>query len=424
MSNFFQDDGQPANGRKICLATTAYESPDAAYTNSIQKTREALHKIGLRTAYFLLSGNCHVDDARNSIVQEFLLSDCTELVFLDSDVVWEPEELIKLCGYDVDVVGGVYPFRSESVQSKDNMPVIMYPGQVDHDENGLIEVAGLPTGFLRIKRHVLESLAADANQHWKRNDRRSTVPILFERSFLSGLENARIGGRLGGDLTFCKKWIEKGGKVYAAPEIHLGHVVKSIVYDSLGAALRRQGGETLKYLADHVRSGKYDPHVFSEARRLSGNAYGALEDVLTLCAVMGAKSEGPIIETGSGLTSVILGASTKENVFCLEHDPAWANSTKQMLTKAGVTNVHIVHCEIRDGWYSVPKSLPSQFSLGLNDGPPRTLGSRMGFFDRFGETNAIICDDADDIGYGDALQSWCTERGRRIDFVERSAIIR
>lgn len=424
MSNFYQDDGLPAKGRKICLATTAYESPDSAYTASIQKTREALHKAGLPTAYYLLSGNCHVDDARNSIVQEFLLSDCTELVFLDADVIWEPSELIKLCGYDADIVGGVYPFRRDDEPSKANMPVVMYPGQVEPDSMGLIEVAGLPTGFMRIKRHVLETLAADANKHWKRNDRRSMVPILFERSFLPSEENPRIGGRLGGDLTFCKKWIEKGGKVFAAPDIRLGHVVRSIVYDSLGAALRRQGGETLRYVADHVRHGGFDSKVFAEARRLTSNPWGAMEDVLTLCAILGGKAEGPIIETGSGLTSVILGASTTEDVFCLEHDPSWADETRRMLEKAGVGNVHVIPCEIRNGWYVLPQNMPSQFALGLNDGPPRRLGSRMGFFEHFGDTHSIICDDADDIGYGEALEEWCLAKGRRIDFVERAAVIR
>lgn len=425
MSSFFQDDGEPANGRrKVCLATTAYESPAAAYTHSIQRSREALHKAGFLTAYYLLSGNCHVDDARNSIVQEFLLSDCTDLVFLDADVVWEAEALVTLCRFDVDVVGGVYPFRRDDEKSKQNMPVIMYPGEVTPDETGLIEVAGLPTGFLRIRRHVLEMLADDACKHWKRNDRRSMVPIIFERAFLPDSSNPKFGGRLGGDLNFCRKWIEKGGKVYAAPEIYLGHVVKSVVYDSLGAALRRQGGETLKYLADHVRDGGFKANVFSEARRAIGNHWGALEDVLMLCAVMGQKSQGPIIEAGSGLTSIVLAAASKKPVFCLEHDAKWAAELKDMAANAGVTNINVSLCQIRGGWYDVPKTIPSEFALGLNDGPPRALGNRMGFFDRFGNADAIICDDADDLGYSEALTKWCSERGRRIDFVERAAVIR
>lgn len=418
MAQFFQDDGEAAKGRrKICLATTAYENPSAAYTFSIQRSREALHKTGLLTAYYLLSGNCHVDDARNSIVQEFLLSDCTDLVFLDADVCWEPEALLKLCDFDVDVVGGVYPYRRDDEQSKANMPVVMFPGQVDADERGLIEVAGLPTGFMRIRRHVLESLYRDADKYWNRTDRRKEVGIIFERTFKDGV-------RLGGDLSFCKKWIERGGLVYAAADLHLGHVAKSIVYDSLGAALRRQGGETLRHLAKCVREGTFKPELFSEARRAYSNPFMAMEDVLTICAVMGRKSEGPVIEAGSGLTSVVLGAATNEPVYCLEHDESWAVQTEKMLKDAGVENVTVLRSRIVDGWYDVPAGLPSEFALGLNDGPPRTQGSRMGFFPRFGNTPSIICDDADDKGYGDALSAWCAERGRRIDFVERAAVIR
>lgn len=423
MSQFFQDDGPPKSDRKVCLATTAYESPDAAYTQSLQKTREAMHKAGLPTCYMLLSGNCHVDDARNTIVKEFLLTDCTELVFLDADVVWEPEELIKLCGYDVDIVGGVYPYRRDTAASKESMPVVMFPGQVEPDERGLIEVAGLPTGFLRVKRHVLVSLADDANKHWAKNDRRAMVPILFERTFTPETPGGKVGMRLGGDLSFCKKWIEKGGAVYAAADIHLGHVTKSIIYDSLGAALRRQGGETLRHVANQVRSGKFNPTMFAEARRALDNPWGALEDVLTMCAILGKKADGPIIETGSGLTSVVLGAASKHPVYCLEHDPKWAQEATAMLKRAGVDNVHIIPCAIKDGWYEVPAGLP-QFALGLNDGPPRAIGSRMGFFDRFGDVPVIICDDADDFGYGNALSDWATAKGRRIDFVERSALIR
>lgn len=384
---------------------------------SIQRSRQALAEAGIASAYFLLAGNCHVDDARNTVVQEFLLSDCTDLVFLDSDVSWEPEALVQLCKYDVDIVGGIYPYRRDDEQSKGNMPVLTIPGVVDPDENGLLQVAGLPTGFMKIRRHVLETLAADANKYWNRSDRRSMIPILFERTFEDGV-------RWGGDLSFCRKWHAKGGKLYAATDLHLGHAAKSIVYDSLGAALRRQGGETLRYLAERVRDGDYNPNLFSEARRALSNPFGALEDVLMLCAVMGRQADGPIIETGTGLTSIVLAAASKHKVYCLEHDPKWAAEAQGMIKRAGVSNIEVRLCQIKDGWYDVPTDMPKQFALGLNDGPPRTIGSRMGFFKHFGGTPSIICDDADDRGYGNALEAWCKERGRRIDFVERAAVIR
>lgn len=418
MSQLFYDPGETAKGQKVFLATPVYEKPAACYVYSIASSREALHRSGIQTAYALLTGNCHVDDARNSIVQEFLLSDCTELVFLDADVSWTPEVLVKLCRFDADVVGGVYPFRRDDEKSKENMPVVLYPGQKTADENGLLEVAGLPTGFMRIRRHVLEALAGDANQFWNRSDRRAKVPIIFERTFNEGV-------RLGGDLGFCKKWINKGGKVHAAMDLHLGHEAKSIVYDGLGAALRRQDKSTLKYLVGKVRAGTATPDDFNEARRAMGNKFGALEDVLTLCAVMGRLVDGPIIEAGTGLTSIVLAASTDHTVFCLEHHAGYAAQMREMAQEAGVENIDIRLVPINHGWYDLNgQLLPKRFALGLNDGPPRTVGSRMGFFDYFGETSAIICDDADDRSYGDKLEAWASARSRRIDFIERAAIIR
>src|SRR5689334_6511480 len=127
------------------LATTSYGSPDASYTYAISRSREALTAVGIPSAYFLLVGHCHVDDARNVVVRNFLESDCTDLMFLDADVSWEPSGLVQICQRDVDLVGGIYPYRRES----QNMPVRMLDTRFP-DETGLLEVEGLPTGFMKI----------------------------------------------------------------------------------------------------------------------------------------------------------------------------------------------------------------------------------------------------------------------------------
>lgn len=418
MSNLFWDGGPVASGRKVCLATTSYDNPDASYTFSIARTREAMHQAGIPTAYLLLQGNCHVDDARNTVVQHFLLSDCTDLVFLDADVSWEPENLIELCRYDRDIVGGVYPFRREG--SKGNMPVRMLPGVLEPD-GGLLEVEGLPTGFMRIKRHVLEKLCETANHFTSRTELRSQIPILFERSF-------ETGNRWGGDLNFCRKWRAMGGRVHAAYEMRLGHTAKTVIRDGLGAALRRQRGGTLRHLADSLRAGSTDLGLLTEARYAHGNEYAALEDVLSLCALV--KADGPILEAGSGLTTIVLAAAhPDQTVWCIEHDPAWAARVEQMALEAGTRNIAIVTAKIRHGWYDLGddlKHMPARFSLGLNDGPPRIHGSRMGFFSAFGaNTDTIIVDDADDPGYRGAIEDWCVTNRRTVDFVEeRGALIR
>ncbi|MHA1555093.1 MAG: hypothetical protein ACTSU0_11880 [Alphaproteobacteria bacterium] len=423
MSQVFYDDGGPATGgHKVMLATTAYDRPDASYTFSIQRSRRALAEAGIDSAYLLLEGNCHVDDARNVVCQQFLLSDCDDLVFLDADVSWEPEHIVELCRHDRDLVGGIYPYRRADGSATRGMPVVMIEGVYHADQDGLLEVKGLPTGFMRIRRVVIETLAKTANHFWNRNDTRSEVPILFERTYNDGI-------RRGGDISFCDKWRAAGGRIYAVPEMVLGHAAKSIVRDSLAAGLRRQSDVTLAYLVEKIRNGTETMDILREAWRYYDNVWAATEDVLLLCILMARKADGLILETGSGLTTIVMAAANPEHlVYCIEHDPAWAAKTESLARLAGVTNIAIVTAPLVGNWYQFDENdiLPGRFALALIDGPPRMSGDRTIFFDRLGDRcETIIADDAQDREYSGWMESWADQNGYRFDTVDdRAALIR
>lgn len=407
MSRFFSDFGPKATGQKVCIATTCYDSPDAGYVFSIQSSREALHKAGIQTAYLLLQGNCHVDDARNRIVQEFLHSDCTDLVFIDADVSWSASDLVKLCQFDRSVVGGVYPYRKEGKQ--DEIPARMLDG-AEMDSEGLIEMEGLPTGFLRIRRHVLETLAhqsqsfmSDGRPFW----------LVFERTLIDGT-------RWGGDLNFCNRWRALGGKVFAAAEMVFSHVGVAPVKGSMAAILRKRNRETLRHVCAKVRANTHTLKDINEALAYMGNEWGAQADVLTLAIKYAREADGPIIETGSGLSTVLMAAASKYVVFCLEHDPLYVAKIRQLCVEAGTPNVGLCAMPLKDGWYDLDSfnGLPESFAFGLNDGPPRLLGDRMKFFDRI-DCPLVVCDDAN--SYRDRLASL----DAAVEHVtERAAIVR
>jgi hypothetical protein len=147
--------------------------------------------------------------------------------------------------------------------------------------------------------------------------------------------------------------------------------------------------------------------------------------VLALSVALARKANGPIIETGSGLTTILMAAAAPDQmVYCLEHHGLYAAQLRQMAAEAGVTNIGLCVCPVKDGWYDLSgMDLPDSFALGLNDGPPRTIGSRMGFFEHL-KADTIICDDADDAGYAGSLETWATIHGRGIRFIEpRAALI-
>ena len=392
------DEGLPADGQKVMLATTSYDNPDSSYTFSIQQARKELGN----TAYLLLKGNCHVDDARNEVVKTFLESDCTELLFIDSDVSFEPNQLKQLMARDVSLVGGVYPYRRDS----DEMPVRLL---CDEPVDGLLEVEGLPTGFMKIKRRVFEQMASICPSY-------EGMTLYFERTLIEGT-------RWGGDLNFCNRWRSLGGKVYADCELVLGHTGKVTFKDSLGANLRRRVRATLPHVVHRIRSGSATPDDVQEAIRYVDNRWAA--DALTLYTAiqLAGNADGPIIEAGSGLSTILIAAATDQTVYCLEHSPIHYERLKDFSGQAGVSNIAIVCCAIKDRWYDLEnEDIPARFSMGFNDGPPRQDGDRIKFFDHVA-ADVVVCDDAD--SYRADLEEYAMRAKRKIEFAgSRTAVIR
>ena len=414
MSDLFYEEGPPATGRKVMLATTSYDAPAAAYTFSIARSREALHQAGIPTAYLLLSGNCHVDDARNAVVREFLESDCTDLVFLDSDVTWEPKDIVQLCGRDKDIVGGVYPYRRDGGEG---MPVRMMDSR-KLDSDGLLEVEGLPTGFLKIKRHVLQTIADASPKYW---DKVYQTALVFDRP-----DPDEAGTRWGGDIAFCRKWTALGGKMYADAELRIGHVGRVVLRDSLAAHIRRLSGTAFAHLIPRIRAGVENEGDYNEIFKACGNPYAADAGVLALLVGIARKCRGPIIETGSGLSSVLLGAVSDSQVYALEHVTSYAASTVAMCEEAGVSNVGVCMAPMKDNWYDLDAfDLPAKFALGFCDGPPRMFGTRMRFFDHIApRCSAIIVDDVKtDTNHLRQVQAWADANGRTLQLLGRAALI-
>lgn len=416
MAETFHEEGAPAKGgRKVMLATTSYGSPSCSHVFSIARAREALHQAGLNTAYLLLHGDCHVDDARNNVVREFLESDCTELMFIDADVSFGPEQILEVCGHDLDMVGGVYPFRREG---DNTMPVRLMP---DADKvDGLLEVDGLPTGFLKINRRVLEQLAATAPKYLTKSSQETA--LIFARP-APGPTKLRWGG----DLDFCNRWRLLGGRIFAVPEIRLGHTGEVVIEDSLGACLRRENGETVRHVVTRLRAGIETEADFAELIKFAGNSWAADAGVLAALTRLARNCRGPIIETGSGLSSIVMAALSDGPVYSLEHLTHYAATTHYWGELAGVTNLNIACAPLAaDYWYDLDRfELPAKFALGFCDGPPRSFGTRGYFFERIApRCTAVLVDDyATNPPYQRIVHEYADARGLQVTALGRSALI-
>ena len=166
----------------------------------------------------------------------------------------------------------------------------------------------------------------------------------------------------------------------------------------------------------------------------SNQGYSADLDYLEEVAKRGASTSGPILECGSGLTTVVLGLMAGRRgvkVWTLEHTPQWHAKVEKSLQQFKVPNVTISLADLRSygeySWYDPPFHLmPKDFSLVICDGPPgSTPGGRYGLLpvcvDKFIEGATILLDDADRPSEEDTLRRWQEEYGTQSRMFESAS---
>ena len=375
-------------GQRVFLATPSYGDLSPGYTYALFHSAEVLRAAGIAAELAILAGDCHVDDSRNRLVRDFLESACTDLVFLDSDIRWLPEDLVALCRYDRDVVAASYPLKQED----ERFPVLPLDN-VSPDADGLIEVEGVPTGFLRIRRGVIERLTAEAKHFRSKGDGRSRapIPLIFERSL-------RDGVRVSGDYTFCLKWRAAGGKVFLAPEMTIEHTGSEHWKGSFAAWLRRVAGTSLKHCLDAIAMHDETPDTFAEANRAWGNTgFVSTTEMLAALTMLAREANGGILECGSGLSTLCMAAANPRTfVLALEQDRAWAERVADQARLHGLNNVFVTHVPLNGaGWYDAPE-IAGHYGIVLLDGPSRGAGNRSGILDAKVTADVWVVDDVDD----------------------------
>lgn len=168
--------------RKLFLATPMYGGQCAGmYARSIADLSAfcAKHQIPLQLYY--LFNESLITRARNYCVDEFMRSDATHLMFIDSDIGFNPQDVIALLALQddespYDVIGGPYPKKCISWEK---IKLAVDKGAADENPNDLeryvgdyvfnpksnqkeiplgqpVEVLEIGTGFMMVRRKTFE----------------------------------------------------------------------------------------------------------------------------------------------------------------------------------------------------------------------------------------------------------------------------
>lgn len=168
-----------------------------------------------------LIGDSLIPRARNSLTRLFLESDCSHILFIDSDLIFSNDHIKRILSHDEDIVGGMYPKKKEGqVEWVCNA---LEP-QPDMDERRLTQLKYIGTGFICIARRVFEKMIEVYGEAIVYNlDEHQEIK---EYDFWScGVYKFKDGTRryLSEDWYFCQRALDLGFKVYGDNAIALRH---------------------------------------------------------------------------------------------------------------------------------------------------------------------------------------------------------
>lgn len=193
---------------------------DMAYVLGLDALRAACIARGIVLSSVFLRGESDIQQGRNRCFAQFLASDHSHLLFIDADIGFSADAVLRLLAHNRGVVGATY---AKKVLGPPQYAFAPLPGGAR--TGALVEVAGLPGGFMMIQRAAAERMAG-AYGHLAYEPRDGLPPSAEGwRGQLVNVFDDELTDRTrwSEDLAFCRRWRAIGGQVWLDPHILLEH---------------------------------------------------------------------------------------------------------------------------------------------------------------------------------------------------------
>jgi hypothetical protein len=235
-------------------------------------------QYGIEVRFSFIFNESLITRARNYLVDEFLRSGFTHLLFIDSDIHYDPRDVIAMLALEKDVIGGPYPKKSikwpaimQAMKRNDEMrktnPQVpeLTPAELekcagDYVFNAVagtgqfnvgepLQVMEIGTGFMMVKREVFDRFQKQYPEfHYKPDhvgqanfdgtryihaffdtviDTKRSITIQQDYGTMKAGDVVEVGGSdryLSEDYMFCQLYRNMGGEIWLCPWMKTHHV--------------------------------------------------------------------------------------------------------------------------------------------------------------------------------------------------------
>jgi hypothetical protein len=233
----------PSHRVNLAIATPCFGGQiSVLYAASLFKLQTLIRGYSDLTLKVLFKdGDALITRARASLISQFLDdSDATHLLFIDADIGFEPDQVLRLIECGAEMCAAVYPIKRidwnkvkttiEAARPNPGAAALQYVFEVEDantviERGGFIKVRYAGTGFLMIRRQAVERMCANYPQlRYKRDHSLDAATPSDNRFALFECMIAEDGTYLSEDFAFCKRWTDIGGDIWADLNSKLSHV--------------------------------------------------------------------------------------------------------------------------------------------------------------------------------------------------------
>lgn len=256
---------------KLFVATPMYGGMcHGMYTKSSLDLQAICAQYGIECKFSFIFNESLITRARNYLVDEFLRSGMTHMLFIDADIHYDPRDVIALLAMKKDVIGGPYPKKSikwsavaDAIKRNPNIEVSELeklagdfvfnpvPGTDKFSIGEPISVLEIGTGFMLIERSVFTRMSekfpmihykpdhvGQANFDGKRYIHAYFDTVIDTKDSITGGGSDRY---LSEDYMFCQMWRKMGGEIWLCPWMKTHHIGTYAFTGDMGAVAHHVG---------------------------------------------------------------------------------------------------------------------------------------------------------------------------------------
>jgi hypothetical protein len=203
---------------KVVFATPSLAGPTSPYIAALEASIPLIVEQGWEEGYVEEIGNPYISGARSKMTTKALEAKADVIVYLDYDVSWDPEDLLKLINTEGDVVAGTYRIKVDEETYMGVLDCTPPDYTLTLRDDGCIKAYLVPAGFLKVTKAAIHRFM-------------ECFPSLcYRQEGIDGIDSvdlfnhgAHNGTWWGEDYAFSRRCRECGIDVWLIPDLNIIH---------------------------------------------------------------------------------------------------------------------------------------------------------------------------------------------------------